>query len=73
MMIEQMCFISLLVNVALPLGVDIGEGVIVRYNEKEKEIAGIAIIGIQGHSGENTTKYISKIGFLGDQSVIWTE
>ena len=29
------------------LGVDIGEGVVVRYDEKKKEVVGLTIIGIR--------------------------
>ena len=29
------------------LGIDMGDGIIVRYNEKTKEIAGLTIIGLK--------------------------
>ena len=37
------------------IGIDIGEGVIVRYNEKQKEVVGITIIGLR----ERTLQSIS--------------
>ena len=36
------------------LGVDIGEGVVLRYDEKKKEVVGLTIIGI----GSKLSKYL---------------
>jgi len=35
------------------IGLDIGEGVIIRYDEKQKEIVGITIIGIRERTLRN--------------------
>ncbi len=38
------------------LGVDVGEGVIVRYDEKAKEVVGLTLIGV----GKRMEEYIKK-------------
>jgi uncharacterized protein YuzE len=38
------------------LGIDIGEGVIVRYDEKAKEVVGLTIVGV----GRRTEQHIQK-------------
>ena len=38
------------------VGVDIGEGVVVRYDEKKKEVVGLTIIGI----GTKLSKYMKQ-------------
>ena len=38
------------------VGVDIGEGVVVRYDEKKKEVVGLTIIGI----GSKLSKYLKE-------------
>jgi uncharacterized protein YuzE len=38
------------------LGVDVGEGVIVRYDEKAREVLGLTLIGV----GKRLEEYISK-------------
>ncbi len=35
------------------IGLDIGEGIIIRYDEKQKEIVGITIIGIRERTLRN--------------------
>jgi len=37
------------------VGVDIGEGVIVRWDEKKKEIVGLTIIGLRARLAEGIT------------------
>jgi uncharacterized protein YuzE len=37
------------------VGVDIGEGVIVRWDEKRKEIVGLTIIGLRARLAESIT------------------
>jgi hypothetical protein len=37
------------------VGVDIGEGVIVRWDEKKKEIVGLTIIGLRERLAEGIT------------------
>jgi uncharacterized protein YuzE len=37
------------------VGVDIGEGVIVRWDEKKKEIVGLTIIGLRARLAESIT------------------
>jgi uncharacterized protein YuzE len=37
------------------VGVDIGEGVIVRWDEKKKEIAGLTIVGLRARLAEGIT------------------
>ena len=38
------------------LGVDVGEGVIVRYDEKAREVVGLILIGV----GKRTEEYFKK-------------
>ena len=37
-------------------GVDIGQGVIVRYDEKKKEVVGITVLGVRSKLLENLRK-----------------
>lgn len=37
-------------------GVDIGEGVVVRYDEKRKEVVGVTILGVLGRLTERLTE-----------------
>lgn len=37
-------------------GVDIGDGVVVRYDEKRKEVVGVTILGVLGRLTERLTE-----------------
>jgi uncharacterized protein YuzE len=52
------------------VGVDIGEGVIVRWDEKKKEIVGLTIIGLRARLAEGITpsnKLIAGQGLRADR------
>jgi len=38
------------------IGVDIGQGVIVRYDEKKKEVVGLTVLGVRSRLLENLAK-----------------
>jgi hypothetical protein len=52
---KRMCSTSSVGKPRPAVGVDIGEGVIVRWDEKRKEIVGLTIIGLRARLTEGVT------------------